>query len=132
MNLLPNCAVSYTWIEVLHLLLQIQMFFTIAFDNSLSYSSAGPSRSCSPTIYFLELQNQLAKLKSGSLRRSGLYFNATQSTEVGMMDRLKTSYITSTFPFNNVISRNLSDISLCTLLERSLVLSDKVNDEDDP
>jgi len=47
-----------------------------------------------------------------------------------MASKLKSSYITSTFPFNNRINRNLSDISLCTLLDKSLVLSGDVEDEE--
>ena len=80
------------------------------------------------------MQNQISKLKSGQVQRSsGLFFNASQSASAGdggLLAKLKHSYITSTFPFNNRISRNVSDISLCTLLERRLVLSDSVNEDD--
>lgn len=82
-----------------------------------------------------ELQNQLSKLKSGQAQRSsGLFFNTSQTSSAGdggLLEKLRQSFITSTFPFNNRISRNVSDISLCTLLERSsLGVPDSVYEED--
>ena len=79
----------------------------------------------------LELQNQLAKLESGEIRSSGLFFTASHASSMDkMLNKLRSTFITSTFPFNNQLDRNVSDISLCHLLEGSSVLSDHVDDED--
>ncbi|XP_067937897.1 myotubularin-related protein 10-A-like isoform X2 [Watersipora subatra] len=77
-----------------------------------------------------ELLNRKARVDYGALRTSVLYFNAFKSSSLRMLQKLQTSYLTSTFPFKNSICRNVSDISLCKLLEHSEVLSNNVNDDD--
>lgn len=79
---------------------------------------------------FLELLNRKARVDYSALRTSVLYFNAFKSSSLRMLQKLQTSYLTSTFPFKNSICRNVSDISLCKLLEHSEVLSNNVNDDD--
>ncbi|KAF6023089.1 MTMR12 [Bugula neritina] len=115
---------------------QIDVWIGFFYRNSSSMQIVNGGK---PAEYFqqcllveeiTELQNKIAKLKQGRARTSGLYFNAHNPTGGAMASKLKSSYITSTFPFNNRINRNLSDISLCTLLDKSLVLSGDVEDEE--